>query len=276
MDFVITPQEVWKTARVIGGHLRDRKLTVLAEQPVDAEAPFTTTLLGRKASDGLELLVEVQHHLRYTQGLIDLTHWLRSQRRYCQLYLGTSHESALGAGVLSQLQRDGVGLMVVSEDEQIQTPIPAANPALLVSPDPTLRFGPAKSTIEALVNQFNAGSRKDSLRDLYEYVEEKTGSLARKVCRKGLVATPEAAISGMNWSSRIDLLGKPTLTVQGRPLLSPDLKADLHSFRGGRNLLDHPARNARERARRERQFGERMMMGTRLVAELVAADRRVR
>ena len=52
------------------------------------------------------------------------------------------------------------------------------------------------------------------------------------------------------------------------PLGFREAKARLHSFRGARNLVDHPVASKREEIKREKQFPERMMMGPRLIPNL--------
>ena len=87
----------------------------------------------------------------------------------------------------------------------------------------------------------------------------------------------EAELLALQWSTLIDVLASAnSYTSRFPPLVSNILKADLHSFRGARNLVDHPARGRRAEMNRQKQFAERMMMGTRLVAELVSIKRRVR
>ena len=85
----------------------------------------------------------------------------------------------------------------------------------------------------------------------------------------------EPAIRAKDWSEQIDTLASvnaynPTY----RPVVSNTLKADLHSFRGARNLVDHKVHGKRAEARRQTQFAERMMQGPRLTAELLSLQRK--
>lgn len=151
------------------------------------------------------------------------------------------------------------------------------NPALVVTPDPTLRFGDCKDEIANAVKKFNNVNRKDGLRDMCEVVERETEELALRAVRKGWLTMNEAAIKGKDWSSQIDTLAsKNAYTVGKNPIVSATFKNDLHSFRGARNLVDHKVRGKRDDANRQKQFAERMMQGPRLVAELVALQRRVK
>jgi hypothetical protein len=52
------------------------------------------------------------------------------------------------------------------------------------------------------------------------------------------------------------------------PLVDGPFHSDLHSFRGARNLIDHPVKNKKEEMRRQRQFADRMISGARLLSDL--------
>ena len=76
---------------------------------------------------------------------------------------------------------------------------------------------------------------------------------------------------------KIDILGSAAQATGARsPLLESQLKIDLHSFRGARNLFDHPVRGMRAENRRELQLHERMIQGPRLLSELLRLQRKVR
>ena len=110
-----------------------------------------------------------------------------------------------------------------------------------------------------------------------ELVERVTEEVGIAACKKEWLKTPEANFCEKRWSDQINELARPDVYNAGRsPLIPSTLKDDLHSFRGARNLVDHPARGRREDKRRQKQFAERMMQGPRLVADLVAVKRRVK
>jgi hypothetical protein len=87
----------------------------------------------------------------------------------------------------------------------------------------------------------------------------------------------EADVMGMDLSTTINVIAAQDRYTGGRrPLVNDNLKNDLQSYRGARNLVDHPARSKREEIGRQRQFQDRMLMGPRLFAELVSLRRRIR
>ena len=59
------------------------------------------------------------------------------------------------------------------------------------------------------------------------------------------------------------------------PIVDDKLKQDLHSFRGARNLIDHPATSKAAEKKRQTQFAERMVMGPRLAGELLSLQAKV-
>src|SRR5207249_2715347 len=83
-----------------------------------------------------------------------------------------------------------------------------------------------------------------------ELVEAEVRKLAIKAAKNGWLDRSEAAIDSMDTSNRIDVLASQRAYTGGRErLLDDNLKNDLHSFRGARNLFDHPTRGRREEQR---------------------------
>ena len=95
---------------------------------------------------------------------------------------------------------DGKG--VVTEHQR------ARNPALIVSPDPTLAFGALKHDVRNAVEKFNNVDRKDGLREMCEVVERLTDDVATTASRRGWVKTPEADFSAKDWASQINELAR--------------------------------------------------------------------
>jgi hypothetical protein len=250
-------------------------MIVKAEIEAWPGSPYRTTLVARKS--GLCLLVEAQGLLTYGRAIKELATWLAANRHYGELYLATVSEAVLQAGILGEMRRDGVGLLVVDENGLVSESQKARNPALVVTPEPTLRFGNRKREVFDAIKKFNDVDRKDGLRDMCEAVERETEELALRAVRKGLLAMDETAIEAKDWSSQIDALASKNAYRAGTsPIVSPTFKNDLHSFRGARNLVDHKVRGRRDDANRQKQFAERMMQGPRLVAELVSLQRKVK
>lgn len=275
MRFIVTPEEAHVPALAVAKHLRKRGMTVKAEIEAWPDSPYRTTLVARKS--GLTLLVEAQGVLSYGKAIKELATRLAANRYYAEIYLATMSEAVLQAGILGEMKRDGVGLLVVDENGDVSESQKARNSALVVNPEPTLRFGDCKQEILDAVKKFNDVDRKDGLRDMCETVERETEELAVRAVRKGWLAMDEAAIKAKDWSSQIDTLASKLAYTSGKtPIVSTNFKNDLHSFRGARNLVDHKVRSRRDDANRQKQFAERMMQGPRLVAELVALQRRVK
>jgi hypothetical protein len=275
MKFIVTPEEAQVPALAVARQLRKRGMTVKAEIEPWPGSPYRTTLVARHS--GFCVLVEAQGVLNYGKAIKELATWLAANRHYAELYLATVSEAILQAGMLGEMKRDGVGLLVVDENGLVSESQRARNAALVVTPEPTLRFGDCKQEVLDAVKKFNEIDRKDGLRDLCETVERETEELALRAVRKGLLSMDEAAITAKDWSSQIDTLAsKNAYSAGASPIVSTTSKNDLHSFRGARNLVDHKVKGKRDNANRQKQFAERMMQGPRLVAELVSLQRRVR
>ncbi len=275
MKFVFTPDEAQIVASAVARHYRQRQMRVRIEVAAWPGAPYRTTLVAMKS--GLRVLVEAQGTLSFTNPLKDFAAWLASQRFYAELYLATSTEAAAPVGQLEDLRKQGVGLLVVDDSGRVSITQRAMNPALIVTPDPTLQYGGRQQDVLAAVKKFNEVDRRDGLRDMCDIVEEETEKLAIRAARRRTVKMVETAVRKMDWSSQIDALASPNTYNAGHvPVVSPNFKNDLHSFRGARNLVDHPAGGRRADRARQRQYAERMMQGPRLVSELVALRRSIR
>ncbi len=238
--------------------------------------PIGTTLIA--THDGQPtVLVEVLGEPSYPTALRELAQWLFAHRFDVELYVAFGSDSLLAASTLRDLRSDGVGILVVESNHDIRTEVKPRNPALVVSPDPHLRYGPMANRVYAAVDKFNEVNRQDGLRDMVEIVEGETSELAILACRRGWLRKNESIVSKLDWAGKMNHLASAnTYTAGHAPLVDENLKQDLHSFRGSRNLVDHNARGLREIARRERQFHERMVQGPRLLHELVALYRKVR
>jgi hypothetical protein len=225
----------------------------------------------------LTKLIEAQGDLNFHRELQNFAHWLAAERQYVELYIATSDEAAVPPVVLQRVRRDGVGLLISDAEGKVHVLEKARNPALQVTPDPTLKYGDCKPEVKEAVEKFNETDRKDGLRDLCEIVERETEELALRASRRGLLKMDENALKSMDWSSQINALASVNAYNPGHePMFTPPMKDDMHSFTRGRNLVDHKVRGKKENAQRERQFAERMMQGPRLLAELISLQRKVR
>ena len=275
MTFEVTPEEAQRPAMAMIDYFEAQGMTVMVEKPAWPNAPYRTTMVGKKA--GLFVLVEAQGSLNYGRSLKELVSWLVKNRQYAEMYLATASEAIVQAGVLQEMKVDGVGLFVVSEDGAVTEQHRARNHALIITPDPTLAFGTWKKSIRQAVQKFNDTDRQDGLRDMCEIVERLTDEVGIAACRKGWLKTPEAILKTKDWAGQINELARNEVYHPAHsPVISPSLKDDLHSFRGSRNLIDHKVSSQREYNKRQQQFAERMMQGPRLAAELVSIMRKIK
>jgi hypothetical protein len=274
-EYVLTPEEAHPIAEAVIRWLdpSNRRHCEIETTPWP-DAPLRTTILLRGEPT---VLVEAQGKFQYHSSLADLGRWLLANRHYAELYIAVGQDADIPVQALNAMKRVGVGLLMVDDAGDVHVAELARSPALLVNPDPTLRFGDRKTQVLAALEKFNRVDRKDGLRDMCELVERETERLAIAAVRKGLLGLPEAAVQQQDWSSQINTLASSNAYIApATPLIDGGLKNDIHSFRGARNLIDHPARTAHLEKKRQRQFAERMAQGPRLIAELVSIRRKVK
>lgn len=275
MDFEFTPEEALPAAHKLAEHLLALRERVHVELPAWDDTPYRTTLFTRRS--GETILYEVQGQVNFHQQLQGFAHWLGAQGHSAELYVVGPADCEISAGIYPAMRKAGVGLILVQDNGAIEQVLKSRNPALIVRPEPTLRYGALKNEVAACVQKFNDGERKDGLRDLCELVEGQTHAVLLQASVRGWVSHSAQDINNMDWSNQIDVLASKNAMQGNRdPIIDNKLKTDLHSFRGARNLVDHSAKSREDEIKRQRQFPERMMMGTRLSAELTAIRRRVR
>ncbi len=273
-NFVFTPDEAQEAAAAVISYLRSQGWATQVERAIESEAPYRTTIVGRLITT--RILVEAQGVPNYHAGLQKLTGWLAKKRIDSELYIAIPELASIPASTLREITGDGVGLFIVDQDTNVTVFLSAKNPILMITLDGSLALGECRAEIVKAYHDFNQGNRKAALRDVCEIVEREVAALARKAARKKQLTKTETQVDTMTFSTHIDVLASQDAYAAGRQaLVNPILKGDLHSFRSARNLVDHPAKTKRDQIRRELQMPERMLMGSRLVAEVLSAKRRV-
>jgi len=277
MEFDLTPDEVRPMASAVAKWLESRGFRVRVETPVRKDAPARTTLTATQGQ--LAVLVEVQTDLSYLGLVQELARYVRSRRLFVELYVAIKEkpEPNLSSACLKELENDGVGLLLVSEEGSVHESRHARNPAREVTLDAGLPLGSRTKEVELIFRRFNEGQRKAALEEMVELVEGLIDKVACKAARKGYLRKTESDVRTADLSNKINMLASSQLASCGKPpVFSDALKQDLHSFRESRNLLKHPARGRRGAQRRERQFPERMHMGARLTSDLLGIERKIR
>lgn len=278
MKFDLTPEEAWAVAEAAATYYADSGHTISIEETPWEDAPYVTTLVARRrVTTAPTILIEAQSELDYTGSVRELMIYIQSESCHAEFYIAVGEDAVLHARTLSQLAREGVGLLLVDGDGRVNVHRHARNPALTVNPDPALRFGRRSQSIRDIFEKFNNGNRQDALRDMCELVEELTAQVGFTAIGRGVLTIREQDFEGKNWNDRINTLASNNVTRTGQDaLFNHRMTTDLHAFRNARNLVDHPPRSLRNKYERERQFVDKLLLGSRMVAELGSLRDRVR
>ncbi len=282
MKYIYTPEEALSIADTLLRFLREQKFIVAVEQILHEDAPCNTTLLARKGH--LNILLEAQNEACCDSSLKELALWLHNKRVCAELFIATHRTASFSGQFFKDLDQSGIGLILVEDTGNLKIDRHPQNPALIVCPDPTLKFASYKSKVNQCVAKFNlphsfltpGNPRMDAARDMCELVEGLTEEVALTGTRKNFIKLTEKNVKDQDWSSQINTLASQRACVSDRnPIIDTTLKTDLHSFRSVRNLLDHKVSTKRKEVERQQQLAERMMMGPRLVATLTAIKQRL-
>lgn len=282
MKYIYTPEEAISIADTLLKFLQGRKFTVAIEQPLDEDAPCATTLIAKKGH--LNILFEAQNEVSCNESLRDLALWLHNKRICAELFLATHRNTTFSGQFFRQLDHSGIGLILVEHSGKVTIDRQPQNPALIVCPDPSLKFGPYTEKVNECIAKFNlphsflmpGNPRMDAARDMCEIVEGLTEELALTAVDKNILRLTERNVKSQDWSTQINTLASSKACVAGKtPVVDSRFKTDLQSFRGVRNLLDHRVTSKQKEVERQQQLAERMMMGPRLVATLVRKKARL-
>ncbi len=277
MDYICTPEEAQAIAEAVKDFLQRQRYSVQIEKAITAQVKYRTTLTATR--NHYSILVDAQHKPEVDQSLTDLIVWLLSNSKCAELFIATDRAASFSGKFFKALDNTGIGLIIVEEDGSIRIDRNPKNPALIVRPEPGLKYGKHSVGVNACLTKFNTPTsllsednlRKDALRDLCEIVESQTEELGVLLGKKRFITCDGDAFRSLDWSKQINLLAATGAYNSGiTPVVSDSLRTDLHSFRDARNKLDHKVRSKRAEIERQQQMPERMMMGPRLVADLVS------
>jgi len=277
MRYIYTPEDARPIANTVAKFMQRKGFSISVEKPLNYDAPCSTTLIATKA--GLNILLEARYQVSCEQYMKELSLWLHKHLYYAELFISTHRSNSFSGEFLKDLDRTGIGLILVDDDSTLKIERHPSNPALTVNPSPHLKFGSYVSQVKACLDKFNqplsflaeTDARKDALRDLCELVEGITEDIAIGAVKKGYLQRDEEHIKQGSWSDQINMLAAASAYKTGHtPFVSDELKTDLHAFRNGRNLVDHKVRSKQDDVRRQQKFPDRMIMGIRLVSDLVS------
>lgn len=273
LEYEFTPDDARPIADSVYQHFRNKGYKVFAEKAINDDAKYVTTLFAKKNSSIILVEAQVTHNL--TNNIRRFAEHLKGGHVNVEFYLAVDDSSSMDLSDLRELKRLGVGLFII-KDSDVELQNKAINPAYFVSIAPNLNYGKYKTEIKEMVEKFNEGNRKDALRDLCELGEKLTDTIISKADSKGIVNVSHVALEKLDWSNQIDILASSKNYVSGDALLvDKTMKADLDSFRVGRNLFDHKTKTKAEELRRQNQYLDKMGLGLRVSSELVTIVNRL-
>jgi len=272
VKFNYLSRELWPAAISIAKHFKSKEYRVKSEKQISRDYGFRPSLICRKSWD--VIAVEVRSSPLIDEPLRDFITTALANHEELTIYIALprerdGNEIALPVSFLDQLTRFGVGLLLVSNGV-VEERERGARCSLRYSIAAGRSLGRYKERVIEAVKKFNRGDNVDGLRDLSEIVEGSVEELALKAATKKLIVPPPEEIQAMDFEGRINVLGAPEW--KGRPqrrFLEEELKNDLKSYKGARNLGHHP-RNRKQQRDLENQLMERTQASVRLLREILS------
>lgn len=218
MQFDFTPEEVWGVAETVAAHMAADGYLVSAEETPWDDAPYVTTLQARRrANTAPHILVEVQGELDYSDRIREFNYYLRNGVRHAELLIAVSEDTVMHAGTLNKLASEGVGLLVVGAGGEVAIRQAAKNPALIIHPDPILRFGTHSADVRGIFAKFNDGHRQDAMRDMCELVERLTTQVGQYAVGRGVWTITREQFAAKDWNGQINALASINVCRAGVP-----------------------------------------------------------
>lgn len=276
MRFDYLTQELWPIAKAVIRHFKKRRYTVEIEAPLDASYGFRPTLIFRRKWE--TTVVEVRSSPSIDGPLNEFVQAALAQRAETTIFVALPRERdgeeiLLPVSFLESLRKAGVGLLLV-ESGRIAEQEKPAKCSLRFSIPAGRSLSKHKEKVTEAIRKFNRGDPVDGLRDLTEIVENAVDDLARKAASRRLLVPTIAEVEEMTLENKINLLGAPQWRGQNQHrFFEEQLKDDLKSFKGARNLGHHP-RSKKKQLELETQLLERAQASIRLLREILTRTER--
>lgn len=271
MKFNYLSRDLWPAALVVARHFKGKRYTVQGERRIGDAYGFRPTLTCKRSWD--LVAVEVRSSPLIDDPFREFITTALANREELTIYIALprerdGNEVLLPVSFLDELRRFGVGLLLVSNGE-VEERERGARCSLRYTIAAGRSLGRHKDRVIEAVRKFNRGDNIDGLRDLTEIVEAGIDELAIKAAAKRLVVPTQDEIEAMDFEGKINVLGAPEWRGRAqRRFLEEDLKNDLKSYKGARNLGHHP-RNKTQQRNLENQLMERTQASIRLLREVL-------
>ena len=265
-------QETIPSVKKYIGDLGYRRIKEEVPPPFAKSYPWTPTLtantpLGRATFDVRDVMrFEPQLFKNYVQycqiNRIEVEIWL--------VVVSDSDDFSYFHTFLKEMKINGVGLMVVSPTHKdiVIKAIPMSVKHNFSNEEVDVKYYGAKT--RRARDRFTDGDWLDAFKEQILIFEQAVTDVLKTADKKGVVCLSKK-IAKMQLHESIDLLGDPNKSLpQGSPVLIERNRLDCLSYKNGRNLASHPRTSLEEERILYRAVLEKMMMGFRLIQELVA------
>jgi hypothetical protein len=276
VKFDYLTQGLWPTAKTIVRYFKKRRYAVEIEALLDASYGYRPTLIFRRKWEST--VIEVRSSPSIDGPLNEFVQAALAQRAEVTIYVAlprerNGEEILLPVSFLDSLRKAGVGLLLVEDGKIVEQEKPAK--CSLRFSIPTGRsLSKHKEKVTEAVRKFNRGEPVDGLRDLTEIVENSVDDLARRAATRRFLIPTLPEVETMDLEGKINLLGAPQWHGQNQHrFLEEQLKDDLKSFKGARNLGHHP-RSKKKQLELETQLLERTQASIRLLREILTRTER--
>jgi len=265
MKFEILHKELWAIANAIIKYFKKRKVNkFLIEKPLSDNYKFRPTISFKNG--GSTVVVEVKDRPLFQEYFEDFVKDCLVNRESLKIYMAFPHilgdaEISFSHSFLIKVKKYGIGILLV-KDNSVIVDKEAVKCYMRIAWS-ELNSVP-KHRVYEIIDKFNEGRCIDAIRDITEAVEDEVDKLAIRAKKKKKIRPTLSHIEGLNFESKINLLSAPEWKGRKQKrYFDEDLKNDLKSYKGTRNLSHHP-RNKQEERKLEQQLLERMRMGIRL------------
>ena len=271
MKFEILNRELWPVAKETISFLKKKKFKkILKEKQLSPSYQFRPTIIGQKR--GNTIVMEIAYKPTFQDYFEDFVKDCIRKREDVKIYMVfpqavEDNEISYPHSFLAKVKEYGIGIIIV-ENKKVTIYKDAVKCHMRITRSELGTFTKHRHNIYTIVDKFNEGKFIDAIRDITELVEGEVRKLSLKAARKRKIAAGLREIKRKSFAELINILSlRQYRSRRQKQYFDINLRDDLLSYKGARNLSHHP-RSKREEKKLEAQCVERLRMGCRLTQEV--------